>query len=201
MVEQQAQDQMYARHVRWAEMNAIGEIEDDPNWGEAVQRLVRCVTDHGTVILTGMGKIGYVCQRVASTMSSVGIPAIFLHPGEAVHGDLGFVRAEDIVLACSNSGKTEEVLTVVQRITDKQIIVCVGDTESPLAQLGLMLTFGKHREPDPLNVAPSASIAAMSAVLDALTFCVQGHLNFTMEDYAHNHHAGYLGRKARGEEK
>lgn len=158
----------------------------------------------GKVIVTGMGKNGHIGNRIAATLSSTGTPAVFLHPGEAAHGDLGILCVQDVVLALSNSGKTREVLETIARIRqyfpDVPVCVVTGNKESELALLAdHILWYGQVPEPCHLGLTPSASLAVMSAVLDALALSVSEARGFTREAWSHHHHSGYLGQKARGE--
>jgi arabinose-5-phosphate isomerase len=180
-----------------AEARAIEDIFIQTNFITAVEMLLACP---GKIITTGMGKVGHVALRVASTLSSTGTPAVFLHPGEASHGDLGVLAKDDLLIACSNSGKTREVLETVERakqITAQPLIVVTGDKDSPLAQLAnLTLCYGPVQEPCPLGLTPTASIAAMGALLDALTIALMELKGITAEDYLRNHHGGYLSQLA-----
>lgn len=163
--------------------------------------LLQCT---GKVVVTGMGKNGHIAQRIAATFSSTGTPAVFLHPGEAAHGDLGILCHEDVVLALSNSGQTREVVETIERVHQYfptvPLVVVTGGKESPLAHLAdHVLWYGNVPEPCPLGLTPSASLAVMSALLDALALCVMEVRGFTREDYGKFHHGGYLGKLTRGE--
>jgi len=152
----------------------------------------------GRLVVTGMGKAGIIGQKIAATFSSTGTPALFLHPAEAVHGDLGAVQAEDLVLCLSNSGETEEVLRFLPEV--RRIGAClVAITASRQNTLGgecdIVVELGDIREACPLGLAPSASTAAMLAVGDALALTVLKARGFTAEDYARYHPAGDLGRQ------
>lgn len=156
----------------------------------------------GKIVVSGMGKVGHVGQRFAATLASTGTPAIFLHPAEAAHGDLGTISPNDILVVLSNSGHTREVLEMVAgaRALHPELIriVVSGNRNSPLFSEGTVsLCYGKIKEPCPLGLTPTASIAAVSALLDALTLALMQLRGFTVEDYSRRHHAGYLGKKAR----
>lgn len=152
----------------------------------------------GKVIITGMGKNGHVGNRIAATFSSTGTPSVFLHPGEAAHGDLGILCAHDVVMALSNSGQTREVVETITRVRQYfptvPLVVVTGERWSPLAKLAQhVLWYGAVPEPCPLGLTPSASLAAMSALLDALALCVMEARRFTRAEFKRFHHRGYLG--------
>jgi len=152
----------------------------------------------GRVVCTGMGKSGLVMQKVAATLSSTGTPAFFLHPAEAIHGDLGMLVAGDVVLAASFSGSTEELLRLVETIKrmGAQLIVITGSAESPLARAAdLHLPAAIDREACPLNLAPTASTTATLALGDALAMALLEARGFTPEDFARFHPGGRLGKK------
>ena len=164
------------------------------------QLLLSC---RGKVVLTGMGKNGHIAARVAATLSSTGTPAVFMHPGEAAHGDLGMLCVSDVLMALSNSGKTREVCETAERVQaffpDVPIVVVTGERTSPLALLAdHVLWYGAVTEPCPLGLTPSASLAAMSALLDGIALAVMQARGWTTEQWSHFHHQGYLGQKARG---
>ena len=152
----------------------------------------------GRVICSGMGKSGLVMRKVAATLSSTGTPALFLHPAEAIHGDLGVVAADDVVLAASFSGRTEELLRLAEVLKRLSIpmVILTGDRESPLAQLAdFHLPTAISREACPLNLAPTASTAALLALGDALAMALLESRGFTPEDFAGLHPGGQLGRR------
>lgn len=167
----------------------------DERFDDAVERL------HGTrgrVVCSGMGKSGLVMKKVAATLSSTGTPALFLHPAEAIHGDLGMVVAGDTVLVASYSGTTEELLRLgelVKRLGVPMIAI-TGRPTSPLARLAdLHLRVEIDQEACPLNLAPTASTTATLALGDALAMAVLEARGFTPEDFAHLHPGGQLGRR------
>jgi arabinose-5-phosphate isomerase len=150
----------------------------------------------GRVFAMGAGKTGIVAQKIAATFSSVGIPTYFLHPVEAMHGDLGLVRDDDIVLAVSNSGETPEVLRVLPHLVDigVTIIALTGATDSSLAQFSdVVVDVGVEEEADALNLAPTASTTAAMAMGDALASAVMRLSGFSAEAYGRNHPAGSIG--------
>lgn len=152
----------------------------------------------GRVILTGMGKSGHIARKVAATMASTGTPAFFLHPAEAIHGDLGMVTAADVVVAYSNSGETGEILNIlpsIRRIGAK-IIAIVGKTQSTLAQnADVVLDAGVKREAGKLGLAPTSSTTAALALGDALAISLMEEHHFTADQFAVFHPGGSLGKR------
>lgn len=152
----------------------------------------------GRVVLTGMGKSGHIARKVAATMASTGTPAFFLHPAEGIHGDLGMVTADDVVIAYSNSGETAEVLNILpslKRIGAKLVAV-VGNTHSTLARnADAVLDAGVKKEADSLGLAPTSSTTAALALGDALAVCLMERHHFTADNFAIFHPGGSLGKK------
>jgi arabinose-5-phosphate isomerase len=152
----------------------------------------------GRVVVTGMGKSGHVGGKIAATLASTGTPAFFVHPGEASHGDIGMITTEDVVLAISNSGETEEILTilpVIKRMGVK-LIALTGNTDSTIArQADAVIDCAVDKEACPLNLAPTASTTATLAMGDALAVALLKARGFTQEDFARSHPAGSLGRR------
>ena len=163
---------------------------------EAVALLQRC---RGRVIVTAMGKSGIIGRKIASTLASTGTPAHFLHPAEGVHGDLGMVAREDVMLALSNSGETDEVLAVLPAIKRLGIplLLLTGDPASTLArQADVVLNVGVAEEACPMNLAPTSSTTAALAMGDALAMALLDLRGFGPDDYAALHPRGSLGWKA-----
>ncbi len=186
-----------AREVIRIEARTIAELEHhlDARFSEAVGRVLAC---QGFVVVTGMGKAGLVGQKVSATLASTGTPSHFLHPGEALHGDLGRIRRSDVLLALSNSGETDEVIALLgpARKLGAEVIAVTGRPESTLARLSdCVLEIGTVREACPLELAPTASTSAMLALGDALAMTVLAERGFGREDYALYHPAGALGRR------
>ncbi|MBL7663068.1 SIS domain-containing protein [bacterium] len=183
-----------------AEAEAIKGVPINENVVRAVEMIVKC---RGKVFTTGIGKAGYVAQKAASTFSTTGTPAVFLHPGDAPHGDIGVVTPGDILIAYSNSGKTREVLEVIgfaKHLGADAVISITSHPDTPLgAESDLVLSIGDIKEPCPLGMTPSASTSAMIALSDALALVAMEERGFTKEDFAQRHHGGYLGKKSRGE--
>lgn len=187
----------YARQVFTREAEAIRGVAEliGPGFAAAAAAILEC---RGRIVVTGMGKAGIIGQKIAATLSSTGTPALFMHPAEAVHGDLGMVQAEDLVVALSNSGASEEVLyllPIVRRI-GARVIAITASAGNPLGKHSdWVIELGDVREACPLGLAPSASTAAMLAAGDALALSVQKARGFTAEQYALYHPAGELGQK------
>jgi arabinose-5-phosphate isomerase len=167
-------------------------------FARAVEMVLRCGTANGRVVVTGMGKSGIIAQKIAATLSSTGSPALFLHPAEAVHGDLGVLMAGDVVIALSASGETEEILRllpVLKRKGDALVSFCC-DMGSTLASASdVALDCGVEREACGMNLAPTASTTAMLALGDALAIAVSLRKGFKPEDFADLHPGGKLGKK------
>lgn len=167
-------------------------------FGRAVELILRCGECNGRVVLTGMGKSGIIAQKIAATLSSTGSPALFLHPAEAVHGDLGVLLKDDVVIALSASGETEEILRLlatVKRKGDALVSFCCN-LSSTLAQASdVVLDCGVEREACGLNLAPTASTTAMLALGDALAIAVSLRKGFRAEDFAELHPGGKLGKQ------
>lgn len=186
-----------AREVIRIEARTIAELEHhlDGRFSEAIDRILAC---EGFVVVTGMGKAGLVGQKISATLASTGTASHFLHPAEALHGDLGRIRRRDVLLALSNSGETDEVIALLgpARKLGAEVIVVTGRPESTLARLAdCVLEIGTVREACPLELAPTASTSAMLALGDALAMTVLAERGFGREDYALYHPAGALGRR------
>ncbi|MEJ2581081.1 MAG: KpsF/GutQ family sugar-phosphate isomerase [Acidobacteriota bacterium] len=186
-----------AREVLEAEANAIRNLQE--NLPEAFDDVV----DHlagitGRVVFTGLGKSGIIARKIAATMSSTGTPALFMHPAEAIHGDLGMVTEGDLVVAISNSGATEEILELlaVLRRIGVRLIAISSNPDSPLANAAdFHLDVGVRREACPMNLAPTASTTASLALGDALAMAVSVKKGFKEDDFARLHPGGKLGKR------
>ncbi|MGD1061690.1 MAG: KpsF/GutQ family sugar-phosphate isomerase [Terracidiphilus sp.] len=167
-------------------------------FSRAVEMILRCGESNGRVVVTGMGKSGIIAQKIAATLSSTGSPALFLHPAEAVHGDLGVLMPGDVVIALSASGETEEILRLlatVKRKGDALITFCCN-LQSTLAQASdVALDCSVEREACGLNLVPTASTTAMLALGDALAVAVSLRKGFRAEDFAELHPGGKLGKQ------
>jgi arabinose-5-phosphate isomerase len=192
------------RHVITAEAEAIRSLPIE-ELQTPLQLLAQMLLDcKGKVVTCGMGKNGHIAKRVAATLSCTGTASCFMHPGESSHGDLGMLSESDILLALSNSGKTREILETVERVRRYYphvvVVVVTGNPYSPLAHhADLALSYGEIQEPCPLGLTPSASLAVMSALLDALALGVMELRGFTKEHFLVNHNYGSLGDKLRDE--
>jgi arabinose-5-phosphate isomerase len=164
----------------------------------AVELILRCGQERGRVVVTGMGKSGIIAQKIAATLSSTGSPALFLHPAEAVHGDVGVLMPGDVVVALSASGETEEILRLLatlKRKGDALVSLCCN-LKSTLAEASdVALDCGVEREACGLNLAPTASTTAMLALGDALAIAVSLRKGFRAEDFAELHPGGKLGKR------
>ena len=161
----------------------------------AVQAMLAC---RGRVVVMGMGKSGHVGRKVAATLASTGTPAFFVHPAEASHGDLGMVTADDVVLAISNSGESDEIAAIVPAIKrlGVTLVAMTGGAESSLARhADVVVSSAVDQEACPLNLAPTASTTAQMALGDALAVALLDARGFREEDFARSHPGGSLGRK------
>ncbi len=186
-----------ALEVLQSEANAILGLIDriDANFEKAVELLASC---KGRVVLTGMGKSGIICRKIAATFSSTGQPALFLHPAEAIHGDLGMVVPGDVVISISNSGETAELLRLLEMLKRLGIslIALTGRNQSTLARYSdVVLDVSVAQEACPLNLVPTASTTAALAMGDALAMCLMVQRGFKEEDFARLHPGGKLGMK------
>jgi arabinose-5-phosphate isomerase len=192
-----AADLTLAKKVLQTEAAAITALVDrlDDRFEHAVRMLLDC---RGRVIVTGMGKSGIICRKVAATLASTGTPAFFLHPAEAVHGDLGVIQGDDVVVALSNSGETDELLRLVEtirRLGARLITIC-GNADSTLAQASdVALDCHVSKEACPLNLVPTASTTAALALGDALAMTLLVAKGFREEDFANLHPGGKLGKR------
>ena len=189
------------------EAEAVRNIPISEGYEAAVALIVHYVHElRGKLILSGMGKAGQVAMNIATTFSSTGTPAFFLHPSEAQHGDLGIVRDNDLMLLISNSGKTRELLELVELtrglVPDMKFIVITGSPDSPLAhEASVCLSTGAPKEVCPLGLTPTTSTTVMTVMGDILVVETMKRIGFTNKDYAKRHHGGYLGSKSREQSK
>ncbi len=186
-----------AKEVLEIEAAAINSLirRVDDNFSKAVDILAKC---KGRVVVTGMGKTGIIGHKISATLSSTGTPSIFMHSAEAVHGDLGQVTRDDVVILISSSGETEEtirLLPLLKKIGCRTIAM-TGDKDSSLARYSdLVLDIGVPKEGCPLGLAPMASTTVTLALGDALAACLIDRKNFKREDFAFYHPGGNLGRR------
>jgi arabinose-5-phosphate isomerase len=187
----------YAREVLAAEAKAVHSLQGlvGPSFAEAARTVLECP---GKVVVTGMGKPGLIGGKISATLASTGTPSHFLHPAEAYHGDLGRVMKQDVVLALSNSGETDEVVRLVPRIREigAALVALTASRASALGRLSdAVLELGAIEEACPLGLAPSASTTALLALGDALALTVLKERGLDKEDYARFHPGGELGRR------
>src|SRR6059058_5007764 len=189
-------DRKLARKVLETEAAAILALVDrlDHRFDCAVQLLRQC---KGRVIVTGMGKSGLICRKIAATLTSTGTAAFFLHPAEAIHGDLGKIQREDVVVALSYSGETDEILRLLETIRrlGAKLIAITGAPSSSLAQAAdVALDCSVTEEACPMNLVPTASTTAALAIGDALAMTLLVEKGFRQEDFANLHPGGILGK-------
>ena len=186
------------RAVLDAEADAIGAVAVTDEFVRAVDCLAAC---SGKVVTTGIGKAGHIARKFAATLCSTAAPADFIHPAEAAHGDLGLVGRDDVVVAFSTSGKSREVLELLEMARHLGVANVIGVTSHPDSELrglaDLVLDMGIIEEPCPLGLTPSASMAVMLAIGDAIALALMEVKGVTAEDWGLRHHGGYLGRRAR----
>ena len=156
----------------------------------------------GKVIASGMGKAGQIAENIATTLSSTGTPAVFLHPSEAQHGDLGIIRENDVLIVLSNSGKTREIIELVQlthNLYEKvPLIVITGNPDGELPKIAEVSLFtGNPKEVCALGLTPTTSTTTMTVIGDILVVLEMKKIGFSYADYAKRHHGGYLGQKSR----
>ena len=166
----------------------------DAHFVAAVALVLHC---KGRVVVTGMGKSGHIGRKIASTLASTGSPAFFMHPGEASHGDLGMITQDDVVIALSNSGESDEIIAIIPAIKrlGAKIISITGKAQSTLAkEADVHLSAEVAQEACPLGLAPTASTTAALALGDALALCVLDLRDFSAEDFARSHPGGSIGR-------
>jgi arabinose-5-phosphate isomerase len=180
-----------------AEAAAIAAVRVTPAFEQAI---VALRDSTGKVLTTGMGKAGHVARKFASTLCSTGTPASYVHPGESAHGDLGLIGPDDCIVAFSTSGKTREVLEMLQRGRHLGLRTIIGITSHPESELralsDIVVDMGLVSEPCPHGLTPSASIAVMLAISDAIALVLMELKQFSRTDFGLRHHGGYLGARA-----
>ncbi|MGD1911616.1 MAG: SIS domain-containing protein [Rivularia sp. (in: cyanobacteria)] len=180
------------------EANAINEAAKRLQIDELQKALNLLVNCQGKIVLTGVGKSGIVAQKIAATLCSIGNVAVYLHPCDALHGDLGIITASDVVILFSNSGETQELIEIVPHLKHRQvpIIGILGNLDSTLAsRADLVLDASVDREACPLNLAPTTSTTVALAIGDALAMTLMQMRSITPQDFALNHPAGRLGKR------
>ncbi len=189
--------QALATAVIQTEMQAVAKLTDriDEQFIQACHLFLAC---KGRVVVTGMGKSGHIAGKIAATLASTGTPAFFVHPGEASHGDLGMITRQDVVLALSNSGETEEILTILPIIKrlGVPLVAMTGNPESALARLAnVHINVAVEQEACPLGLAPTASTTVALVMGDALAVSLLHKKGFTRDDFALSHPGGSLGKR------
>lgn len=191
------------RGILYAEAEAIRNIPVTDGYRKAISIITEHVaTRGGKLIASGMGKAGQIAMNIATTFCSTGTPAVFLHPAEAQHGDLGIMQKDDVLLLLSNSGKTREIVELVDlaKALNPQVplIVITGDPDSPLARMSDVALFtGGAPEVCPLGMTPTTSTTMMTVIGDVLVVGMMEAIGFTIQEYAKRHHGGYLGHKSK----
>jgi arabinose-5-phosphate isomerase len=191
------------KNVIAQESEAIRNIPVNGSFADAVEIIFRQVHQRkGKLVASGMGKAGQIAQNIATTFSSTGTPAVFLHPSDSQHGDLGIIQENDVLLLISNSGKTREILELVglagELYSGLPLVVISGNPESILAKNANAFLFtGNPEEVCPLKLTPTTSTTVMTVIGDALVIALMSKINFSSLDYAKRHHGGYLGDKSR----
>ncbi|WP_259443420.1 KpsF/GutQ family sugar-phosphate isomerase [Campylobacter peloridis] len=186
-----------AKEVFEIESKTILDLSDnlDEDFSKAIELIL---SSKGRCVVSGMGKSGHIGAKIAATLASTGTPSFFMHPGEALHGDLGMLASEDVLLVISNSGETEEVLKIIPAIKRRKIplIVMAGNVKSTLAkQADLFLNIAVKKEACPLQLAPTSSTTATLAMGDAIAVALMKARKFKPDDFALFHPGGSLGRK------
>jgi len=189
------------------EAEAVQNIPVSDGYLKAVDLIFQKVhKEGGKVIASGMGKAGQIAENIATTLSSTGTPAVFLHPSEAQHGDLGVIRENDVLIVLSNSGKTREILELVQLTHNLYqqvpLIVITGNPDGELPKIAEVSLFtGNPKEVCALGLTPTTSTTTMTVIGDILVVLEMKKIGFSYADYAKRHHGGYLGQKSRSEAK
>jgi arabinose-5-phosphate isomerase len=186
------------------EAEAVLHIPVNESFNAAIELITdRVHVHHGKLVTSGMGKAGQIALNIATTFSSTGTPAVFLHPSEAQHGDLGVLQSNDVMLLISNSGKTREILELVElshHLYDTlPFIVITGNPGSTLAALAdVVLATGNPEEVCALGLTPTTSTTMMTVIGDVLVVGTMRRINFSRSEYNKRHHGGYLGQKSKG---
>lgn len=186
------------KYVLDEEAKAIGRIEISSVYEDVVKLILNCSSK---VVTTGIGKAGHIAHKFSATLSSTGTPSVFLHAAEAAHGDLGIVSPSDVLIAFSTSGKSREVVEILELSRHLGVSHIVGITSHPNSELRkqceYVLDMGTHQEACPIGLTPTATISVMLSISDAIAMAAMEARGFTKEQYGLRHHGGYLGKKAR----
>lgn len=185
------------------EANAVKNIPVNDSFEKAVEIFYQAVhVNKGKLIVSGMGKAGQIAQNIATTFCSTGTPAVFLHPSDAQHGDLGVIAENDALLLVSNSGKTREIIELIELANHLYkglpLVVITGNEKSEIAtKADVCIATGNPPEVCPLGLTPSTSTTVMTVIGDALVVSLMKKIGFSNAEYAKRHHGGYLGSKSR----
>ncbi len=191
------------RKIFYNEAAAIKNIPITDNFNAAVELIYDHVhRKNGKLVTSGMGKAGQIAHDIATTFSSTGTPATYLHPSEAQHGDLGILQQNDVMLVISNSGKTREIIELINLkdnlFPEVPVIVITGNETAPLTEKAACHIYtGNPKEVCPLGLTPTTSTTVMTVIGDALVVLLMEKIGFTAADYAKRHHGGYLGARSR----
>ena len=193
----------FVRNIFENEAAAIRKIPVGNTYEKVIEMLYQQIhVKNGKLITSGMGKAGQIAHTIATTFSSTGTPSVFLHPSEAQHGDLGILQKNDVLLTISNSGKTREIIELIDLKNNLfpliPVIVITGNEHSPLAlRADYLISTGSPSEVCPLGLTPTTSTTVFTVIGDALVVLMMKRIGFTAEDYSKRHHGGYLGMKSR----
>jgi arabinose-5-phosphate isomerase len=189
------------------EAAAINNIPITGSFEDAIQLIYQQVHQkRGKLVSSGMGKAGEIARNISTTFSSTGTPAVFLHPSDSQHGDLGVIQPDDVLLLVSNSGKTREILELIELsrrlYSDLPMIAITAKANSELSEIAdVSLLTGDPDEVCPLGLSPTTSTTVMTVIGDAMIVLMMEKIGFTNEEYAKRHHGGYLGSKSRDQTK
>ncbi len=191
-----------AKELIQTQIDALNKLVVNASYENAVDEILK---NKGKVVTTGIGKAGYIARKSASTFCTTGTPSVFLHPGDASHGDVGMLSPYDLVLAFSNSGKNREVLETVEfakKMGAHTVVSITRSKSSPLGQLSdVVIELGEIKESCPIGFTPTSSTSVMLVIADTLALLSMEKRGFSAEDFSLRHHGGYLGVKARQVEK
>lgn len=193
------------KEILEAEASAVHNIPVTENFEKAIELIYKHVHQlNGKLVTSGMGKAGQIAHNIATTFSSTGTPSVFLHPSEAQHGDLGVLQANDLLLVISNSGKTREILELLDLknnlYSQIPVIVITSNDKSPLwDKADIAISTGGPAEVCPLGLTPTTSTTVMTVIGDVLVTLMMKRIGFNVTDYSKRHHGGYLGDKSRAD--
>lgn len=181
----------------------LSNIKIEESWDYAVRAMTDCKYHNGKIVTSGMGKAGHAMRKFSSTLCSLGFPSCFLHPGEASHGDLGLICKNDLLFVASTSGKTREILEIINLCKTIKLNTVIGITSHPDSYLidkcDIVLNMGEIKEPGHLGMAPTASILVMLAICDSLALVASENIGYSLKEYGEHHHGGYIGEICRKE--